>query len=27
MITLNVFVNDALHFQRRWCQSTERLLL
>jgi hypothetical protein len=26
-ISLSVFVNDALHFQRRWCQSTERLLL
>jgi hypothetical protein len=26
-ISLSVFVNDALHFQRRWCQSTERVLL
>jgi hypothetical protein len=26
-ISLNVYVNDALHFQRHWCQSTERVLL
>jgi uncharacterized protein len=26
-INLNVFVNDSLHFQRSWRQSTERLLL
>ena len=26
-LSLNVYVNDALHFQRRWCQSTERALL
>ena len=26
-LTLNVFVNDALHFQRHWCQSTERMLM
>jgi uncharacterized protein len=26
-ISLNVFVNDALHFQKSWRQSTERRLL
>jgi uncharacterized protein len=26
-ITLNVFVNDALHFQKSWRQSTERRLM
>jgi hypothetical protein len=26
-IGLSGFVNDALHFQRRCCQSTERVLL
>jgi hypothetical protein len=26
-ISLSVFVNDARHFQRCWCQSTERVLL
>jgi hypothetical protein len=26
-ITLNVYVNDALHFQRQWSQSTPRVLM
>jgi hypothetical protein len=26
-LSLNVAVNDAPHFQRRWCQSIERALM
>ena len=26
-LTLNVFVNDAPHFHRRWYQSTKRRLI
>ena len=26
-ITLSVYVNDALHFRKGWCQSTERCLM